>query len=187
MAEVEVRIESVQVVGRHRRDLGDIEGLAASIKREGLINAITVTPSMRLLAGERRLAAARQLGLEVIQARIVDTLDDAAATLRIERDENTERKAMTPEELVRLGKALEELERPRAAARAAQAPGRPRGEKLSSVQLDIGDGSAAPTRKVVASALGISATTYERAKTVVDMADDATAPPEDRETAKQAR
>jgi len=185
MTEVTVRVESVRVDGRYRRDLGDLESLAASIKRDGLIHAITVTPDMRLLAGERRLAAYRLLGRETIEARVVDTLDDAVVRLRIERDENVERKPMTPEELVHLGKALEELERPRAAARKAQAPGLPRGEKLSHAQQNMSEG-AGSTREIVASALGISASSYDRAKTVVEMANDASRAPEERAIAQEA-
>lgn len=191
MTEVRVLIESIRVDGRYRRDLGDIESLAASMKRDGLISAITVTPEMRLLAGERRLTAARRLGWRYIDARLVDTLDDALARLRIERDENTERKPMTPEELVRLGKALEELERPRAANREAAAKHRA-GRARHGLPPAAGcppEHAAEPngkTREVVAAALGISSSTYERAKTVVDTADDITQPPEDREVAQQA-
>ena len=70
-----MRIEAIQVVGRHRRDLGDLESLAASIKEHGLLNPITVTPAGRLLAGERRLAAARMLGWTMIQACTVETFE----------------------------------------------------------------------------------------------------------------
>lgn len=176
--EQQVSIDWVRVDGRFRRDLGDVERLARSIAQQGLINAITVTPSGRLLAGERRLAACRVLGWKTIAARVVDSLDDAAARLRVERDENTERKPMTPEELVRLGQALEELERPKAAERKASG-------QFGSVHVN-GTGERGETRQVVAEALGISATTYERAKTVVKAAADATLPAEDREQAQKA-
>lgn len=186
-ADVERRIDIgwVRVDGRFRKDLGDIEKLARSIAEQGLINAITVTPSGRLLAGERRLRACQKLGWAQIPARIVEDLDSAALRLRVERDENTERKPMTPEELVRLGRALEELERPRAAARKAQAPGAPRGEKVSSGHL-TGREEPAETRVVVGEALGMSGTTYVRAKTVVAAAEDTTLPADERAVAKQA-
>jgi ParB-like chromosome segregation protein Spo0J len=192
MTEITVRIEAVRVESRFRRDMGDLEGLAASIKREGLINAITVTPDMYLLAGERRLEAVRRLGWTEIAARVVDTLEDAAARLRFERDENTERKPMTPEELVALGEALEALERPRAAARKAMGQalgGRataswPVGHEAGDVASR--DDAATATRDVVAAAIGMSATSYRRAKTVVAAANDPTLDEESRRVAQEA-
>jgi ParB-like chromosome segregation protein Spo0J len=180
-----VAIEWVRVEGRYRQDLGDVEALAKSIASEGLINAITVTSDGRLVAGERRLAAVRLLGHDFIDARVVDNLSDAASLLRAERDENTERKDMTPEELVRLGKALEDLERPRALERKAEAgrsaaPGRP------AERPDPQNGSLGEVRNVVADALGISPMSYYRAKTVVEAADDKDAAAETQDAAKAA-
>lgn len=37
-------VDSIQVGNRHRKDLGDIDALAASIERDGLLQPITVTP-----------------------------------------------------------------------------------------------------------------------------------------------
>jgi ParB family transcriptional regulator, chromosome partitioning protein len=48
-------ISEIQIGVRHRRDLGDIEGLAGSIAKIGLLNPITVDENGRLLAGARRL------------------------------------------------------------------------------------------------------------------------------------
>ncbi len=188
MTEQMMAVEFIQIVGRHRKDLGDIEGLAASIKAEGLINPITVTPDGRLLAGERRLAAVRLLGKSRIEAHVVDTLGDAATAFRIERDENTQRKAMTPSELVALGQALEELERPRTAARksaSAHVAGRARHGLPASVP--VGPlAESGRTQEIVAAALGISRNTYARAKSVVEAAEDETLPEEVREAAMEA-
>lgn len=166
----DVRIETVKVIGRYRKDLGDLQSLAQSIARIGLINAITITPDGQLIAGQRRLEACRSLGWKVIGARVVDNLEDAAARLLAERDENTERKAMTYTELVTLGRSLEDLERPRAAARQAQAPGQPQGQKVSSGR-GTGTEEKGETREVVGRALGMSGTTYQRAKAVVGAAE----------------
>jgi ParB-like nuclease domain len=54
-------IADIQVGTRHRKYMGDIEALAASIAEHGLLNPITVKPDGMLIAGERRLAAV-QLG-----------------------------------------------------------------------------------------------------------------------------
>jgi ParB family chromosome partitioning protein len=185
-----VAIEWVRVEGRYRQDLGDVEALAKSIASEGLINAITVTSDGRLVAGERRLAAVRLLGHDFIDARVVDNLNDAASLLRAERDENTERKEMTPEELARLGMALEEIERPKAMERkvaSAHAAGRARHGLPPATRSEDRDADVTgETRHVVAGALGVSPSTYARAKAVVEAADDVAAPAEVQEIAKTA-
>lgn len=169
-----VSVEAIRVLGRHRKDLGDIDELAASIRAIGkLINPITITADNRLLAGERRLAAVRQLGWTEIDVRIIDTLDDAVARLTIERDENTCRKAMTVEELIALGAELEELARVEAKERQ-RAAGREHGRGIASAQSSGSyrrDHSKEVT-SIVARTLGMGAATYKRAKHVVEAARD---------------
>ena len=80
---------------RTRREYGDLEGLAASIKSKGLYHPIVVTSSGRLVAGERRLRACRDiLGWTEIPARVVDDSTPAAA----EYHENEDRKDLTSAE-----------------------------------------------------------------------------------------
>lgn len=190
--EVLVPLDWVQVIGRFRKDLGDVDSLARSMESPvGLINPITVTPDGRLVAGQRRLEAARRLGWSKIQARMVDTLDGAVERLTAERDENTERKPMTPEELVALGKALEELERPRAAERRREAAVRAGKIRQGSSDpalrsRDHKAGDNGLTRDKVGQAIGMSGGSYIRAKTIVEAAHDITAPPEEQEIAKAA-
>lgn len=181
----EIFIDAVRVVGRHRKDIGDVTALAESIRINGLIHPITVTEDSTLIAGERRLEAYRLLGRSAIPARIVSDLTGAVERLRIERDENTERKPMTPEELVSLGLALEALERPKALERRdgqlkQGTAGQPRSGRTT------GTGKQAETREVVAGALGMSATLYERAKAVVKAAQDADEPAEVQAVAQEA-
>lgn len=170
-----MRIEDVRVVDRYRKDLGDIEALAKSIASVTMLNPITVTSDGQLIAGHRRLEACRLLGRETIEALVADDLETAADRLTAERDENVERKPMTPEELVSLGMALEELERPRARERmmAGQAP-----------SGHVTGGSE--TREIVGKALGMSATTYERAKSVVKAAQSEDLSPVEQELAQDA-
>jgi ParB family transcriptional regulator, chromosome partitioning protein len=189
--QVHMRIDEVRVVGRHRKNLGDIGALAKSISEIGMINPITVTKDGVLIAGERRLAACRMLGWLLVPALVAEDLDTAVKRLQAERDENTERKPMTPEELVAVGEQLEELERPRAARRMAAT-------QYGSVHVNGADatstsGEKTPTerrvretRNFVGGALGWSGTTYERAKSVVETARDQTAPPKIRDLARAA-
>lgn len=181
----EWQIDAVIVGDRKRTDLGDLDSLAKSIQDRGLINPITVTPGGHLITGHRRLEACRLLGWTTIEARVAESLDSEAERLKAERDENVERKAMTPEELVRLGKALEALERPRAAERRASAPMNKRSGLVNITPAASGN-AVGGTREVVAEALGISPSSYERAKTVVEAAENPTASPEDRAVAQAA-
>lgn len=184
----QIDIAWVKVVGRHRRDLGDIGPLAESIEKVGLIHPITVTEDGSLIAGQRRLEAFRQLGRNAIPARVAFNLDEAVERLIVERDENTARKPMTPEELVSLGKALEALESPKAKERQRDA-GREHGRGNSSCsdeQKLSAKSSFGGTRDTVAEAIGMSPTSYYRARTVVEAAKNPTATPESREVAEAA-
>ena len=46
-----VDIASIKVGSRHRKDMGDIAGLAKSIESAGLLHPVVVTPELHLIAG----------------------------------------------------------------------------------------------------------------------------------------
>lgn len=71
--------------------LKDIDQLAASIERDGLLHPITIHADGRLVAGERRLEAHKKLGREQIRAQIFENLPYQDA-YRIELQENIARK-----------------------------------------------------------------------------------------------
>jgi ParB family transcriptional regulator, chromosome partitioning protein len=54
------RFSAITIGVRHRRDLGDIAGLATSIAEIGLLNPITVDENERMVPGARRLAARKR-------------------------------------------------------------------------------------------------------------------------------
>ena len=61
---IEVSLDDINIPpGNHRQDLGDLNGLAESIRTIGLVQPITVRQrdagGYELVAGQRRLAAAR--------------------------------------------------------------------------------------------------------------------------------
>ncbi len=87
-----IRIADITIVDRFRVDYGDIDGLADSIKANGLLQPIAVTSDLVLLDGERRIKATTQLGHSTIAAHIVDPDE----LVRAERDANTVRKDFTP-------------------------------------------------------------------------------------------
>lgn len=92
-----VPLESVVVNRdeRQRRELMDIEVLADSIRRLGLIHPIVVTrDELELVAGERRLAACTRLGWLSIAVQYVDELEPAKLRA-IELEENIKRQDIT--------------------------------------------------------------------------------------------
>jgi ParB family chromosome partitioning protein len=106
---METRAVSEIVVGsRHRKDLGDIKSLAASIEEIGLLHPIVVMPDNTLLVGERRLEAFKLLGREEIPVTVAPTPKDVAEALRCEAEENTCRKDFAPSEAVAIGLVIEE-------------------------------------------------------------------------------
>ena len=81
-----------------RKDVGDLEELAASIKTHGVINPIVVRPTsdrkFRIVAGERRYRASRLAGRDQIQA-IIRTLEEQSR-LEVQLIENLHRKDLNP-------------------------------------------------------------------------------------------
>ena len=107
-----VKIEDKKVKKRVRRDLGDLTALKDSMHRYGLMNPITLNSNYELVAGERRLEAAKSLGWERINANILDSNVDNIRQLEMELEENNQRKEFTDEELMEGYKRLEKLKNP---------------------------------------------------------------------------
>jgi hypothetical protein len=120
-----VQIEDIQILNRIRKDLGDIPGLANSIKENGLIEPIVLThdwvdngpilpagPIVKIIAGERRLTALKSLGLTELEHAVhyvwrseLESNDPKKKLLAssIEMEENIRRKDLSWQEQV-LGK-----------------------------------------------------------------------------------
>ena len=81
-----------------RKDLGELDGLRASIKDQGILQPLIVSPlddkQYRLIAGERRLTAARQLGLAKVPVLVREVEEQARLILQIV--ENLHRKDLSP-------------------------------------------------------------------------------------------
>ena len=107
-----VKIEDIKVKKRVRRDLGDLTALKESMHRYGLMNPITLNSNYELVAGERRLEAAKSLGWERINANILDSNVDNIRQLEMELEENNQRKEFTDEELMEGYKRLGKLKNP---------------------------------------------------------------------------
>jgi ParB-like chromosome segregation protein Spo0J len=101
---VEMPVQNVRVGQRHRKDMGDLKGLARSIDEYGLLQPVGVTEDMVLVFGERRLRAVRDiLKRRTIAARVVRIRSIVAG----EYVENEVRKDFTVSERVAIAKALE--------------------------------------------------------------------------------
>lgn len=106
-----VNISEIKVKKRVRKDLGDLDALKDSLRRYGLLNPITIDNKNRLIAGERRLEAAKLLGWTNINAVVVNNIS-AITKLELELEENNQRKEFTDAELLEGYKRLERLRNP---------------------------------------------------------------------------
>ena len=106
-----VPIEDIKVKERIRKDMGDITALAESMKRFGQISPILITKKNVLIAGGRRLEAARSLGWRTIHA-VVAEIPDKLSKLEYELEENMQRRDFTPEEAKDAARKIERLRNP---------------------------------------------------------------------------
>lgn len=95
---------------RQRKELEGIDELAASIRKLGLIHPIVVTQDLVLVAGERRLEAHKQLGLDIIPAQFAEDLDEIELHL-IELEENVKRRELDWQDRVAATTKYHELRR----------------------------------------------------------------------------
>ena len=106
-----VPISQIKIKRRVRKDLGNLDDLKDSLRTYGLLNPITINSKYELIAGERRLTAAKEIGWTNINANIIDNLSELEQ-LEMEIEENNQRKEFTDEELLEGYKRLERLRNP---------------------------------------------------------------------------
>ena len=168
-----MKIENIIIGTRARKDMGDLEGLASSMKRHGLLHPVVVKKDGALVAGHRRIEAALLNGWTEIAVTVIEVED----LLSAERDENSERKDFSPTEAVEIGRLIEAQHLAKIAAvansnrslagkaSAAKRAGKPTGVVKNGV-VAFGD-----TNDTAAAAVGMSATSYYKAKAVVAAAE----------------
>jgi ParB family chromosome partitioning protein len=108
---MQVPIESIKVKERVRQEMGDISALAESMKRFGQISPIVISSDKVLIAGGRRLEAARSLGWTNINVVIAEITDELTM-LEYEREENIQRKNFIPSEEAAASQKIYELQHP---------------------------------------------------------------------------
>ena len=106
-----VPIEDIKVKKRLRKEMGDIAGLADSMKRFGQISPILITKRNVLIAGGRRLEAARSLGWRTINVVIAEVPDELTR-LEYELEENLQRRDFSTEEIQEASKKIHQLQNP---------------------------------------------------------------------------
>lgn len=121
---------------RTRMDPGSLEDLAASIKAQGLIQAISVRPvaagRYEIIAGERRWRAAQIAGLTEVPVLIREIPDDAALAMSL--IENIQREDLNPlEEAAGLQRLIDEFGMTH--QQAADAVGRSRSAATNLLRL----------------------------------------------------
>lgn len=185
--ELERSIDSIVVGNRHRTDLGDIDALAASIAREGLLQPPTVTPEGVLVCGARRLAALRKLGWKQLNVWVRSGISDRLGQLMAEQDDNVLHKPLSQTEAATLYRELKDLiaedaARRQEATRFTPEQGNPRSHGAATVAAP----SAGDTRKQAALLVTgrNSYTSLERIHELQRVADDPAQPESVRERAR---
>jgi ParB family chromosome partitioning protein len=108
---VQIPVKEIIVKKRIRKDMGDIESLTESLKRYGQISPIIISKTNILIAGGRRLEAAKRLGWRTINA-IISESTDKLRQMELEVEENTQRHDFNTEELADATKKLYKLQNP---------------------------------------------------------------------------
>ena len=104
-------IKDIVVKKRIRREMGDIEALAQSLKRYGQISPIVISKKNVLITGGRRLEAAKCLGWQTINAVISESSGELAR-LELEVEENIQRRDFSMDEVSEATKRLYRLTNP---------------------------------------------------------------------------
>jgi ParB family chromosome partitioning protein len=91
--------------------MGNIVALAESMKRYGQLSPIVLNHRNQLIAGGRRLEAARYLGWRTINAVVMD-IDGNLEALEYEVEENLQRQNFTDEEFAQAVRRLNKLRNP---------------------------------------------------------------------------
>ncbi len=104
-----VDLDKIHWEKRFREDLGGIDELAESIKEKGVIQPVTVTTDFTLVAGERRVTAARKAGLKKIPALIRPGEGTEVDMREVELIENVFRKDFRWDERAKLVAEIDRL------------------------------------------------------------------------------
>jgi ParB family transcriptional regulator, chromosome partitioning protein len=101
-----VLLDDIKIGSRVRKEVGNIDDLKDSMSRHGLLQPIVIDPQYNLIAGFRRYRAARVLGWDSIEARVVDA-ESRKDRITMEIEENTTRRDFNSEEMEKAKKLMD--------------------------------------------------------------------------------
>ncbi|MBC8453443.1 ParB N-terminal domain-containing protein [PVC group bacterium] len=108
---MKVPLDTIIIKERVREEIGNLDSLMKSMQKHGQLNPVTLSRENELIAGHRRLLAAKEMGWQYIDVSIVDYSTDIEK-LELELEENIHRKDFLPEELLAGFRRLETLRKP---------------------------------------------------------------------------
>jgi ParB family chromosome partitioning protein len=108
---MQIPLEEITVKKRVRKNMGDIKALADSMRRIGQISPVVISEKNVLLAGGRRLEAAKFLGWKSINA-VIAKLPEDISNLEFEIEENKQRCDFSPEEMSNALRRLYRIKHP---------------------------------------------------------------------------
>ena len=106
-----IDINEVVIKKRVRKDLREISSLMDSMRSYGQLTPIIVNKQYELIAGNRRLEAARRLGWSSVDVIVMDKEEDIEM-LELELEENIQRNDLTSDEISEGFSRLEKLRNP---------------------------------------------------------------------------
>jgi ParB-like chromosome segregation protein Spo0J len=154
-----MRISDIKIGPRFRKELGDIDALAKSIEKVGLLHPVVVSEDGELIAGLRRLRACERLGWSEIPVHVVDPSKPRDA----EVEENLKRKDFSVSEMAAIADALEPEVKADAKAR--------QGTRTDLGKQPAGNFPVGRARDIVGSYAGVSGKTLEKARRIVKAAE----------------
>ena len=108
---MQIDINEIVINKRIRKNTGDLNQLAESMKKFGQMHPVIVNKKMELISGFRRVQCAKNMNLNTVFAVIVD-VESESDKLTMELEENLRRKDFTEEEKIEAFKKLAKLNRP---------------------------------------------------------------------------
>ncbi len=108
---MQIQVDEIRIRKRIRKDPGDLRPLMESMRKHGILNPIVITTQNVLVAGYRRLEAAKRLGWQSVPVQVIDA-NDALTLLEIEIEENAARKDFSSDEMADAFTRMDKLKNP---------------------------------------------------------------------------
>lgn len=162
---IDIRLTKLEAGGLRGTD-AQLAELAESIRSVGLIHPIALNTKHEIIAGRRRVHAARHLELSHIKAVVCETFDDRRKALLAEKDENTCRVGLKPSEIKELADRIRggpDGEKAKAKERQRGAGGSKNEKTMQkSASPNLGEALPGEANKAAASAAGVSPETLRK-------------------------